>query len=481
MPRKELTRNSWRNNFSKWFSEILSRAEIIDYRYPVKGCGVWMPYGFKLRSNIIAALRKLLDETGHEEVLFPLLIPKSYMAKEAHHIKSFEDESYWVTHGGRNRLDVELALRPTSETAITPMAKLWLRSHATLPKKYYQIVSVFRYETKATRPLLRVREVTTFKEAHTFHATHEDALSQLNEAISIYREFFDKLCIAYIISERPSWDRFAGALKSIAFDTVFPDGRVLQIGTIHDLGQNFSRAFDATFETKEGEQEFFWQTSYGVSERVVASVIALHGDDHGLVLPPHLAPIQVIIIPIVYKEKKEDVHKYCLELKSRLKEAGIKAEIDFREKLTPGYKFYDWELRGVPLRAEIGPRDVEENSVTFVRRDTLEERTCKLDEAAKVANELFGEIARNLRERSWAFLKQHVHTVLSVEEAKNLLKEKRGVVEIPHCGGDECGRHVEELIGAKVLGFAVDSQNVSGSCCVCGNKAKTILRLAKTY
>ncbi|RLG56449.1 MAG: proline--tRNA ligase, partial [Candidatus Hydrothermarchaeota archaeon] len=242
--------------FSEWYNDIIEKAEILDVRYPVKGLYVWYPYGFKIREHVMEIIRKLLDEKGHEEVLFPLLIPEHEFRKEAKHIKGFEDEVYWVTHGGLEPLEVKLALRPTSETAMYPIFKLWIRSHADMPLKVYQIVNTFRYETKHTRPLIRLREITTFKEAHTAHATWEDAEHQVKEAIEIYKKFFDTLGIPYMISRRPDWDKFPGAEYTMAFDTIFPDGRTLQIGTVHNLGQNFSKTFEITFENINGVQEY---------------------------------------------------------------------------------------------------------------------------------------------------------------------------------------------------------------------------------
>ncbi len=222
----QITREKWSKNFSEWFDWVLREGEFYDYgRYPVKGMGVWMPYGFKLRQNIISIIRNLLDSTGHEEVLFPLLIPEDLLSRESTHIKGFEEEVFWVTKGGSEDLDVKLALRPTSEVAITTMENLWLKSYKQLPKKYYQIVSVFRYETKATRPMIRLREITTFKEAHTVHETYDDAQRQVEEAIEIYKKIFNNLAIPYVLSERPEWDRFAGALHTYAFDTIMPDGK----------------------------------------------------------------------------------------------------------------------------------------------------------------------------------------------------------------------------------------------------------------
>ena len=294
-------REQWSRHFGKWFRHVLVDAEIMDYRYPIKGMAVWLPYGFKIRRNALQVIRDLLDENGHQETLFPLLIPETSLAKESEHMKNFEGEVFWVTRGGLTTLEVKYALRPTSETAIAPMLKLWIRSHADLPTKLYQIVNVFRYETKATRPLIRMREVDNFKEAHTAHATEREAEAQVREGIEIYKKFFDTLGVPYKISKRPEWDKFAGAMYTIAFDYVAPDGRVIQVGTVHNLGQNFSKAFDVSYETEKGTRQHVWQPCYGLPARPVVAMLAAHGDDNGAVLPPDAAPTQVVIIPIPYK------------------------------------------------------------------------------------------------------------------------------------------------------------------------------------
>ena len=255
-----------KEDFSAWYNDILWRAGIMDVRYPVKGLYVWYPYGFAMRKFVYQRLRDLLDR-DHQETLFPLLIPEQEFMKEAEHIKGFEDEVYWVTHGGTTPLEVKLALRPTSETAIYPMYALWVRSHADLPMKYYQIVNTFRYETKQTRPLIRLREITSFMESHTVHATWEEAEAQVEDEIRLYREFYDGFCIPVIISKRPDWDKFPGADYTIAVDAIMPNGKTLQIGTVHHLGDHFSKTFDITYEDKNGEQQFAHQTCYGISER----------------------------------------------------------------------------------------------------------------------------------------------------------------------------------------------------------------------
>jgi len=480
----KVSREKWENNFSEWFDRVLSEGEFYDYgRYPVKGMGVWTPYGFRLRKNIIEIIRNLLDGTGHEEVLFPLLIPEDLLRKESEHIRGFEGEVFWVTMGGHEQLDVKLALRPTSEVAITYFESLWYKSYRQLPKKLYQIVSVFRYETKATRPMIRLREVTTFKEAHTLHETYEDAERQVWEAVEIYKKFFDILGIPYIISRRPEWDKFAGAVFTIAFDTVMPDSRVLQIGTVHHLGTHFTKAFDYKIQKKDGTLDYPHQTSYGVSDRVVAASIAVNGDDHGPVLNPYIAPIKVVVIPIPAKteEGTEKVFEYAREIMKVLNDTGIKAVIDEDRDKTPGEKFYVWELKGVPIRAEVGPRELKEGAVFLKRRDTFEGRSVKKENLVSEVNSLMREIYENLKKRAWEFLNSKIKRANTLDEAKKLLEAKAGVVEVPWCGRDECGLKLEDELQARVLGSPVGEVKVEGKCVVCGNEAKSLLRVAKTY
>ena len=477
-------RRSWQNKFNEWFHDMLSKAEIVDYRYPVKGCGVWLPYGFKLREKILALIRKLLDETGHQEVLFPLLITEGMFAQEAEHIESFSQQVFWVTQAGRESLAEKLALRPTSETAIAPMFKLWIRSHVDLPKRIYQVVSTFRYETKATRPLIRVREITTFKEAHTCHESFREAEEQVKSAVKVYSSFFDGLAIPYVISKRPEWDKFAGALYSLAYDTVFPDGRTLQIGTVHNLGQNFSKAFEITFEARDGGREFVWQTCYGISERVVAAVMALHGDDHGLILPPSVAPIQAVIVPIPYKGYEEAVNRKAESLAETLRGKGFTVHADLREKYTPGAKFYDWELRGVPVRIEIGPKDLEKRVITLVRRDTLKRTVAPEGEAVKALADLLSQVQADMKSRAEAWLKRNVKRLKSLGEAEAMVKTGKiyGIIELPWCGKEECGLELEGKLELKALGTPYPEEKTEGlKCASCGGEAESFLRLSRQY
>jgi prolyl-tRNA synthetase len=477
-----LKRQKWSQDFGEWFRDVLINAGIMDYRYPIKGSGVWMPYGFKIRRNILQILRDLLDNTGHDETLFPLLIPETSLAQEATHVKSFESECFWVTHGGYDRLKVRYALRPTSETVIAPMLKLWIRSHADLPKKLYQVVNVFRHETKATRPIIRMREVATFKEAHTCHATGEEAEKQIQEAVGLYKQFFDEVGVPYIVSRRPDWDKFAGALYTIAFDLLCPDGRVLQIGTVHNLGQNFAKAFDIRYENMNGVQEYIWTTSYGISGRGIAAVLIAHGDDNGIVLPPKIAPIQIVIVPVPYKGKEQQINKACEKVADKLKNADYRIELDLRSELTPGNKFYYWELRGVPIRIEIGPRDLSKNVVTIVRRDTLEKQTWNMKDIIVGVKTLAEEITNDLKNKGEAFMKERIYRVDNLSEAKSLLKRKTGIVEIPWCGKDKCGHKLEEEVEARLLGFPVNNTKKSdGKCLICKEKAVNFVRVAHAY
>jgi len=462
-----------KGDFSAWYNELLGRAEIMDVRYPVKGLYVWYPFGFALRRNVYDLLRALLDR-DHQEALFPLLIPENEFAKEAEHIKGFEEEVYWVTHGGLSPLDVKLALRPTSECAIYPMYALWVRSHADLPLKIYQIVNTFRYETKHTRPLIRLREITSFKEAHTVHTTWEDAGRQVEEAISLYREFYDRLCVPVIVSRRPEWDKFPGADFTIAVDTVMPDGRTLQIGTVHHLGDHFSKTFQITYEDIDGEQKFAHQTCYGISERSIAALISMHGDDRGLILPPDPAPVQAVIIPITIGKRKEEVSAAAGVIERELAAAGLRVKIDTRD-IRPGAKYYYWEMRGVPLRLEIGPRDIDAGQVTAVTR-LGEKSQVPRDSLIQGVRDCLSSFRAALVQRAEEHVRTHIAVSRSIGEVENAVEE--GVTLVSWCGERGCADLLEEKTRAAVLGTDVRSaylQDADGPCVVCGKPGKTAL------
>ncbi|WP_297536196.1 proline--tRNA ligase [Thermococcus sp.] len=481
----KVKREKWSNEFSEWYNELLETAGIIDKRYPVKGMNVWLPYGLKIMRNIEAFIRAEMDRTGHEEVLFPALIPETEFQKEAEHIKGFEDEVYWVTHAGLDPLDVRLILRPTSETAMYSMFSLWIRSHADLPFKVYQIVNVYRYETKHTRPLIRVREISRFFEAHTAHTDFEDAERQIKEDLEIFDRLAKFLALPYIISKRPDWDKFPGAFYSLGAEIMMPDGRTLQIGTMHNYKQNFARAYNIQYETETGDHEFAHQTTFGMSERLLAAVIAVHGDDSGMVLPPTIAPIQVVIVPIPKKDASVDVFAYAREIAEELRKAGFRVHVDERD-IRPGRKYYDWELKGVPLRIEVGPRDVEGRKAVLARRDTFEKVTVERDAIVEEVKKTLDSIHENLYSRAKEFLESHIKRVETIEEAKAVFEDRRGIVEIPWCGDEECGLKMEEELDAKMLGIPYPEEKaregIEGKKCpVCGREAKFIARFARTY
>ncbi len=468
-----------KQDFSGWFNDLLWRAEIMDVRYPVKGLYVWYPYGFAIRKFVYNRLRDLLDR-DHQETLFPLLIPEQEFMKEAEHIKGFEDEVYWVTHGGTTPLDVRLALRPTSETAIYPMYALWLRSHADLPMKYYQIVNTFRYETKQTRPLIRLREITSFMESHTVHASWDEAEAQVEYQLGLTKEFYDGLCIPVTVSKRPDWDKFPGADYTIAVDAIMPNGRTLQIGTVHHLGTHFSKTFSIQYQDRNGEQQFANQTCYGISERCIAALISMHGDDKGLVLPPAVAPVQAVIVPITIGKRHEDVLAAAQQLETDLKSAGFRVKTDTRD-MRPGAKYYWWELRGVPLRLELGPRDLDGGNVMAVKRTGGK---CSIDLATVCGGvaRVLGEITAEIRAKAEEHTRSHLCSVDTIDSLNASLNE--GKVAVVHwCRERGCGDAIEERANSSILGTDVQSAHVActeGCCIICGKPGKATL-VGRTY
>ena len=468
-----------KSDFSGWYNDILWRAEIMDVRYPVKGLYVWYPYGFAIRKFVYNRLRELLDR-DHEETLFPLLIPEQEFMKEAEHIKGFEDEVFWVTHGGTTPLEVKLALRPTSETAIYPMYALWVRSHADLPLKIYQIVNTFRHETKQTRPLIRLREITSFMESHTVHATWDEAQEQVESEIALARGFYDSLCIPVIISKRPDWDKFPGADYTVAVDTVMPNGRTLQIGTVHHLGTHFSKTFGITYEDKNGGQQLANQTCFGISERCIAALIGVHGDDKGLILPPPIATTQVVIVPIMIGKRHDDVLASAQKLEEELKEAGFRTRMDTRD-MRPGAKYYWWELRGVPLRLELGPRDIDAGKVMAVTRLGGKVSLDRTGITEGVRDVLAG-ISQAMKAKAEEHVRNSLCTVTTIDALTAALNDGK-VAVVSWCGERGCADAVEEKSSSSILGTEVRSPYVAdakGACIICG-KPGTATLVGRTY
>ncbi len=461
-----------KENFSEWYNEVIEKAGLVDKRYPVKGMHVWLPYGWKLMRNIDEYFREIFTSHSHEEVNFPLLIPETEFKKEAEHIEGFENEVYWVTHGGLDPLDVKLVVRPTSETAMYPMFSLWIRTHADLPLKIFQIVNVFRYETKQTRTFIRVREVHFF-EAHTAHTTAEDSERQIEEDIEIWKAIAKKLALPYVLVRKTEWDKFPGAAYSIGAETIMPSGRTLQIATIHQYFQNFSKPYNIKYLKENGEHEYVHQTTFGMSERLVGAIVGIHGDNRGLILPPEIAPIQIVIVPIVSKNK-EEVLEEARKIRDELA-PHFRVHLDDRDNYTPGYKFYDWELRGVPLRLEIGPRDMEKGQVVLVRRDTREKLFVSREEYIQRISQLLRDIQESMLARAEEEMNEKIKRVNSLEE----VREHKGIAAVPWCGSEECGHRIEDETEKKIIGTPLHEEE--GKCIICGKPTKTVAFVAKPY
>jgi prolyl-tRNA synthetase len=462
-------------DFNEWYNEIVELADLCDKRYPIKGMNIWRPYGWKLMNHVDRLTRDEMIKTNHQEVCFPLLIPESYFKKEEEHIEGFGKEVFWVTHAGLNQLEERWLLRPTSETAMYPIFSLWIRSHTDLPLKTFQIVNTFRYETKQTRAFIRVREIHFF-EAHTCHADFEDAERQIKEDKEIAHRLLHKLCLPYVFSKRPEWDKFAGAYYTISIDVLMPSGRTLQIGSIHQYRDNFAKPYEISYETEKGTHAFCHQTTYGMSERLLGALIGVHGDNKGLIMPPEVAPLQVVIIPIIFKGKEHGVLEESNALQKSLLQEGIRSHIDDRE-ITPGNKYYDWELKGVPLRIEIGPKDVEKNELTIVRRDTSKKKSIPFKDADNAIKIELQDLERTLYGNAEKLLKENIHSVLSVEEAK----QRTGIVALPWCGNKDCALEIEKVLEGNTLGEPIENAGCTEQCPVCGSPAKTWMRYAKSY
>lgn len=462
-------------NFSEWYSEIVETANLTDKRYPIKGMNVWTPYGWKLMRLVDDCIRTEMDETGHSEVCFPLLISEEQFAKEADHIKGFGDEVYWVTRAGGEDLEVKLLLRPTSETAMYPIFSLWVRSHADLPLKTYQLVNTFRFDTKQTRAFIRVREIHFF-EAHTCHVDFEDAESQIAEDLEIMESLGKKLCLPHLVLKRPEWDKFPGAFYTIAADSLIPSKKTLQIGTIHQYRDNFSKPYEITYEDDAGNHQFVHQTTYGMSERLIGAIVGVHGDDQGLILPPNIAPYQIVIVPILAKGSQEKVTKESKVLFDELKAAGFRVHLDSRD-IRPGSKYFDWEIRGVPLRIELGQRDMEKKVVTLVRRDLKEKKEIARDELSDNVRSTLDDISQNLWDTALKILNESTVVALTPSD----VTEETAIAKVGWCEREDCGLQIEEQTGMNVLGTPIEKEEFSGECFQCGAPTETVVYLSKTY
>ncbi len=475
-----------KSKFGKWYLDLVKKGEIVDQRYSIKGMEVYKPWGMFLIREITEALEEELEEEDHQPVQFPVLIPEENLKKEKEHIKGFEEEVFWITHSGKNKLDEKMCLRPTSETAIYPLYSLWVRSHKDLPLKRYQSCQVYRYETKMTKPLLRGREFF-WTEAHTVQRDKKSALKQVKEDMEISKEVFEeKLGLAFYLFQRPEWDKFPGAESSYAYDVLMPDNKSLQISSTHNLGQKFAKVFDIKYATKKGGKKLAYQTCFGPGvSRILGAVIAVHGDDKGLLLPPEVAPVQVVIVPILKKEQKKKVMEKCGEVLGRL-EDEFRVKLDDRNR-RPGFKFNDWELKGVPLRIEIGPKEVKKEQLVLVRRDTGEKIVVEEeDDLEKRIKDVLNVIYLDLKKRAESELVNGTNEAKIFKDVKKLLK--KGFVKAPFCSidkkGEKCAEKVEKELNAEIRGKLFGNKEKpkkKDKCVVCGKKAKEIVYISRAY
>ncbi len=468
-------------DFSEWYSQVLDKAEITDLRFGVKGFVVIRPWGAMIMENMYKFYEESLQKRGHKPSFFPIVIPEKNFKKEAEHVKGFEPEVFWLE---RIKGEDRLALRPTSETAIYQMYSLWIRSHRDLPLKIYQRANVLRYETKATRPLIRAREFYWI-ESHDCFATKEEAEKQVQEDIKTTEEVMhQKFGIPFLPMKRPEWDKFAGAEYTIGSDVLMPDGRLIQQPSTHLLGQHFSKAFNIKFKDEEGKEKYVWQTCYGPAiSRILASVISTHGDNKGLVIPYSISPVQVIIIPIFNKENKNKILKESNNIKKQLEESGIKSEIDDTEK-RPGEKYNEWELRGVPFRLEIGEKEIKENKLTLYTRDIEKKEKLPLNQLLNIKD--FGkEFDKRLIKNADKFMQGKIVDCKTKEQIKKAIENKK-IARVNFCSmnkqGEKCTEYIEKEINAEVRGtMANKKEKPTGKCIICSKQAKEVVYIGKSY
>ncbi len=470
-----------KSDFSKWYSEILLRGNIIDVRTPIKGANVILPNGYEIWEKVKEILNKEFKATNHQNAYFPLFIPEEFLTRESEHFDGFVPEVAWVTKVGDTELKEKFALRPTSETIMYHMYAQWIKSHGDLPLKINQWANIIRMDTKETRPLLRDREFQ-WSEAHTCHSSAEEAKIQVEESMKIYEALFDALGLSYLTLRRPPHDTFPGADYSIAYDSILPDGRALQIGTTHNLGQSFAKVFDIKFQDIDGSTKLVHQTCYGVSTRVLAALIALHGDDQGLILPPSVAPLQVAIVPIVFKGKSEGVIEACKTLEEEVKRAGYKVHADTRDNYTAGWKFAEYEMRGTPIRLEIGPRDLKNNSVLLVRRDTGEKIPVNRDELFTELKKHMDEIQAGLKKKADDILDSFIVDIDDFKKLKTRMQNERGFARVNWCGEVACAENIKDQMSSEIRGTREDiKEEPTGPCIVCGNKGVQRVYVAQAY
>ncbi|XEC97634.1 proline--tRNA ligase [Paenibacillus tarimensis] len=466
-------------DFSRWYIDVIKKAELMDYS-PVRGCIVFRPEGFGLWENIQQELDRRFKETGHRNAYFPLFIPESFFQKEKEHVEGFNPELPWVTEAAGEKLEERLAIRPTSETMIGHMYAKWIQSYRDLPLLINQWANVVRWE-KRTLPFLRTSEFL-WQEGHTAHENEEEARQETMQMLEIYRDFVEQfLAIPVIVGQKTPSEKFAGAVDTYSIEAMMKDGRAVQAGTSHYLGTNFAVAFDIKFLDRENTLQFVHTTSWGVSTRLIGALIMVHGDDRGLALPPKVAPTQVIMIPIGPPKTREQVIARVDELYAELKQAGIRVRVDDRAEMSPGWKFNEYEMRGVPLRLELGPRDMENGQAVLVSRISGEKRIVAQDGLVREVEEMLDEIQQQMYEKAKSFREDNFRSLDTLDEMKAFLEEKRGFVETGWCGSEVCEKQVKEETGATSRNIPFTPSSHKEKCLVCGDPAKHTVVFARAY
>lgn len=466
---------SMEDDFAQWYTDVVKKAELVDYG-SVRGCMIIRPYGYAIWENIQHILDGMFKATGHQNVYMPMLIPESLLQKEKDHVEGFAPEVAWVTMGGEEKLEERLCVRPTSETLFCEHYSHIIHSYRDLPKLYNQWCSVMRWE-KSTRPFLRTSEFL-WQEGHTIHATAEEAQEETMKMLDVYREVAeDELAMPVLVGQKSDKEKFAGARATYSMEAMMQDGKALQAGTSHNFGTNFAEAYNIQFSNKEGKLEYVYETSWGVSTRLIGAIIMTHGDERGLKLPPRIAPIQVVIVPIA--AHKGGVLEKCAEVQKALEAEGIRVKLDDRDTLSPGFKFNDWELKGVPVRLEIGPRDLENGQCVLFRRDTYEKQTAKLDELTTAIPALLDDIQKTMYQLALNFQQAHIHEVHSMDELGKVVDG--GFAKAMWCGDRACEDKIKEQFNATSRNMPFDQTAIDDHCVCCGKPAKKLIYFAQAY
>ena len=466
--------------FNEWYNQVVLKADLIDYSL-VSGCIIFKPNSYEIWENIQRIFNEKIKKSGHKNCYFPMFIPESLLRKEAEHIKGFNPEVAWVTKAGDTELNEKLAIRPTSETIMYESFAKWIRSWRDLPLLLNQWNSVVRWEFKHAKPFLRTREFL-WQEGHTAHATKEEAEREVMQQLFEYVDLIENyMAIPVIAGKKTDKEKFAGADYTTTVEAFMPDGKALQMATSHLLGQNFAKVFDIKFLDKDEKERYAWTTSWGLSTRTIGAIAMTHGDDRGLVIPPRLAPIQIVIIPIVFKENKERVIEKSKEIVKKLKAKNYNVELDNRESYTPGWKFNEWELKGVPLRIEIGPKDIEAEQLVLVRRDTNEKNTIKTKDLEKKIEQLLDDIQNNLFKKAKEYLTKSIVEVRNLNDFLNVIKNKKMAKSL-FCGQDECESIIKDKTeGATCRCIPFEQKAAKGHCIQCGKEAKAWAVFGKGY